>query len=116
MTGSVEQRRQDILDAIARVWVADRRMRLGESLGDDVGVQVAVQAILHNLVVISEAVEAIPAEILGQAPQTPWTDIAAMRDVVGGPYQRVDPATLRRAVDDDLGPLELAVRRLRTVP
>jgi uncharacterized protein with HEPN domain len=103
---------QDVLGAIARARVADKRMRLGESLGDDVGVQIAYQAILHNLFVIGEAVKAIPADILARDSETPWNEIAAMRDVIGGQYHRVVPELIHRAVEDDLGPLEVAVRRL----
>ena len=113
MTRTVEERMNDILEAIARARVADKRLRLAESLGDEAGVQIAFQAILHNLFVIGEAVKAIPAEILEQDPETPWSEIAAMRDVIGHRYHRIVPEIIHRTVDGDLGPLEVAVRRLR---
>lgn len=112
MTRSTQERLQDILDAIARARAADKRMRLGESLGDEVGVQIAFQAILHNLFVIGEAVKAMPADVLDREPATPWNEIAAMRDVIGHRYHRVVPAIIHRTVESDLGPLESAVRRL----
>ncbi len=112
MTRSLEQRLDDILSAIARARVADERMRQAELLDDDAGVQVAFEAILHNLFVIGEAVKAIPAEILEQDPETPWSEIAAMRDVIGHHYHRIVPAIIHRTVEADLGPLEAAVRRL----
>jgi len=107
------ERMTEILDAIARARVADKRMRLGESLGDDVGVQVAFQAILHNLFVIGEAVKEIPAEILEQDPEIPWSEIAGLRDVIGPNYPRIVPASIHRSVEEELGPLDLAIRRLR---
>jgi uncharacterized protein with HEPN domain len=115
VTRSVDERLDDILAAIARARVADKRLRLAESLGDDTGLQLAFQAILYNQSVIGEAVSALPAEILEQDPQTPWSEIAAMRDVVGQPYHRIISATIHRTVEVDLGSLEIAVRRLRAV-
>jgi uncharacterized protein with HEPN domain len=112
MARSVDPRLQDILDAIARARVADKRMRLGESLGDDVGVQIAYQAILHNLTVIVEAASAVPAEIVERDSETPWGEFAAMGDVLGRNYQRIDSAEVHRTVEEDLGELEKAVHRL----
>jgi uncharacterized protein with HEPN domain len=112
MSRSVDPRLQDILDAIARARVADKRMRLGESLGDDVGVQIAYQAILHNLKVIVEAAKAVPAEILARDSETPWGEFGAMGEVLGRNYQLVDTAEVHRTVDEDLSVLEKAVHRL----
>ena len=103
----------DILDAITRARVADKRMRLGESLGDDAGVQIAFQAILHNLFVIGEAVSAIPAEILERDPETPWRTFAVMRDMAGYNYHHIVPERIHRIVEGDLSALDVAVRRLR---
>jgi uncharacterized protein with HEPN domain len=104
---------QDTLDAIARARVADKRMRLAESLGDDVGVQVAFQAILHNLSVISESVKAIPTGILERDTTTPWSEFVEMRAVIRPNYPRMDPTSLHRIVETGLGQLDVAVRRLR---
>jgi uncharacterized protein with HEPN domain len=104
---------QDILDAIARARVADKRMRLADSLGDDTGVQIAFQAILHNLYVIGQAVKAIPDEILERDPETPWSEFAAMREVTAANYHRIVPAIIHRTVQDDLEPLAESVRRLK---
>ncbi len=113
MTRSVSERLDDVLEGIRRAKVADQRLRLAESLGDEVGVQIAFQAILHNLSVIGEAVNGVPTEILEADPETPWSEIAAMRDVIGHHYHRVVPAIIHRTVEADLGSLESAVRRLR---
>jgi uncharacterized protein with HEPN domain len=103
----------DILEAIARARVADRRMRLGESLCDEEGVQIAFQAILHNLVVIDEALKAIPMEILERTPGAPWSEFEAMRDLIVPDYLHVDPAAVHRTVEAELGRLDAALRRLR---
>ena len=114
MTRSTDDRINDILDAIRRARVADKRLRLAESLGDDVGMQIAFESILHNLFVIGEAVKALPPALLDQDPNTPWSEIASMRDVIGHHYHRIVPAIIHRTVEADLGPLEDAVKRLRT--
>ena len=103
----------DILEAIARIRVADKRMRLGESLGDDVGVQLAYQAILYNLFVIAGAIRAIPDEILSRDPLTQWSEFVSLPDSIGPGYPATVPAVVHRAVQEQLGPLEIAVRRLR---
>ncbi len=103
----------DVLDAIARARVADKRMRLGESLCDEAGVQIAFQAILHNLFVIDEALRVIPVEILERTPEAPWSEFAAMRDLITPDYLHIDPAAVHRTIEADLGRLDAAVRRLR---
>ena len=113
MTRTAEQLMNDVLDAIARARVADKRMRLAESLGDDVGVQIAFQAILHNVFVIGEAVKALPTEILDRDPTTPWSEVAGMKELIPADYHHVVPALIHRSVEEDLGQLDRAVRRLR---
>ena len=113
MTRSLSERYDDILEAIRSARLADQRLRLAESLEDEAGVRIAFQAILHNLFVIGEAVKAIPSDILDQDPDTQWSEIAAMRDVIGHHYHRIVPDIIHRTVEADLGPLDRAVRRLR---
>lgn len=113
MTRSVEDRLNDILDAIARISVADRRMRLAHSLVDDIGVQMAYQAVLHNLTVIADAVTSLPAELLERAPDTRWSEIIELPDEYGNAYLRINPEAIHQMVETVLGPLDVAVRRLR---
>lgn len=112
MASSVDPRLQDILNAIARARVADKRLRLGESLGDDVGMQIAYQAILHNLTVIVEAAKLIPADILERDTETPWGEFAGMGEVLGRNYHVINTAEVHRTVEEDLGQLARAVHRL----
>lgn len=113
MTRGVDERLGDILEAITRARVADERLRLAESEGDETGVQIAFESILHNLFVIGEAVKALPPELLVREPNVPWNEIAAMRDVIGHHYHRIVPAIIHRTVKSDLGPLEGHVLRMR---
>jgi uncharacterized protein with HEPN domain len=113
VTQSVDHLVQVILDAIGRTRVADRRMRLAQSLVDDVGVQLAFQAILHNLSVIAEAVTALPPDLLERDPKTPWDEYAAMRDLIAPTYHHIVPEAVHRTLEPVLDPLDVAVRRLR---
>lgn len=113
MTRSVDERLDDILQAIAHARESDQRLRVSESQGDETGVQVAFESILHNLFVIGEAVKALPAELLDRDPATPWREMAAMRDVFGHHYHRIVPEIIHRTVETDLAPLEASVLRLK---
>ena len=114
MTGSTDERINGILDAIRRARTADKRLQLGESLGDEVSIQIAFDAILHNLYVIGEGVKALPPALLDQHPDVPWSEFAEMRDVIGHNHHRIEPAVIHRTVDVNLGQLETSVKRLRT--
>ena len=105
---------QDILNAIARARIADKRMRLAKSLADDVGFGIAYEAILFNRIIIAEAVHRLPAQVRDQAPAIPWDELAALRDVIGQPDQRVIPAGVDGPFEEDLGALESPIRRLMT--
>jgi uncharacterized protein with HEPN domain len=113
VTRTVDERLHDIVEAIAHARVADKRLQLAQSLGDEAGVQIAFESFLHNLFVIREAVRALPPEILDREPKIPWGGIAAMHDVIGHHHRRIDPAIVHGAVEADLDPLEAAVKRLR---
>lgn len=90
MTRSVDDRLGDILTAIAGARVADERLQ-----------------------VVGQAVKALPDTLLEGNPDTPWSEIAAMRDVIGHHYHRIVPAIIHGTIEHDLGPLEATVRRLR---
>ena len=49
---------------IAHARAADDRLQRAESVGDEVGVQIAFESILRNFFIIGEAVKAIPTEVL----------------------------------------------------
>lgn len=103
---------REILDAIARTRVAAKRMGLAQSLADDVGMQIAFQAVLHNLTVIGEAVKSIPAADRERVPSFPWDEYAAVTDVIEPRYHQIAPAEIQRTLDAALEPLEQAVQRL----
>ena len=111
--GGVDERLNDILDAIARARVADKRSRLAESLGDDVGLQIAFQAVLYNLAVIGQAASGVPTEVRERDPGIDWGEVAALQDVVESRRHGITPAAVRSLLESDVARLEATVRRLR---
>ena len=105
---------QEGRDAITRARVASRRMVLAQSLADDVGVQIAFQAVLYNLRVIGDAVKAIPPDALARVPDFPWAEYADVVDVIEPNHFRIDPPEIQRTLDAALGPLAAAMSRLAT--
>ena len=103
-----------IADAIGRARVAARRMVLAQSLVDDIGVQLAFQAVLYNLRVIGDEVKAIPSEMLEVVPDFPWGEYAGIADVIEPNHFHIDPPEIQRGLEVALDPLELAVERLRS--
>ena len=106
---------QEVRDAIARARVAARRMVLAQSLADDVGVQIAFQAVLYNLRVIGDAVKAMPSEVLAAVPDFPWAEYADVADVIEPDHFRIDPPEIQRTLEAALGPLDAAIARLAAV-
>ena len=103
---------QEVRDAIARARVAARRMVLAQSLADDVGVQIAFQAVLYNLRVIGDAVKAMPPEILAAVPDFPWAEYADIADVIEPDHFRIDPPEIQRTLEAAVEPLDDAMTRL----
>lgn len=66
-----------------------------------------------RLLEIGEAVKDISDELLASEPQTPWQDIARMRDHLAHHYFDTSHAIVQATVDRDLAQLESAVRRLQ---
>ena len=77
------------------------------------GVNLAFEAIAHNLFLIGEDVKALPGEVVDQDPGIPRGEIAAMRDVIGHHYHRIVPAIIHRTVESDLASLKAAVIAIR---
>lgn len=81
-----------------------------ENAEDDA--QLAFDALLYRLVVIGEAVKALPAELLALQPQVPWREIAKLRDLLAHHYYRVDAQVIRRTVEAPMEQLKDAVAKL----
>jgi uncharacterized protein with HEPN domain len=98
------QRLADIQAAIEAIRCHLHRGDLSDGLVFD--------AVRIRLLEIGEAVKALPAELLGTEPGTPWSQIARMRDHLAHRYFDTSHAILQATVDHDLPDLEQTIRRL----
>jgi uncharacterized protein with HEPN domain len=112
VTRTSSERLADIGAAAERVSRAVEAMERAEAGGSEDEAQLAFDALLYRLVVIGEAVKALPADLLARQPQIPWQEIARLRDLLAHHYYRVDAQIIRRTVETPLSELRDAVARL----
>ena len=65
-----------------------------------------------RLIEIGEAVKAIDPALLALEPDTPWIDIAAMRNHLAHRHFDTAHAIVQSTIDHDIPPLVIAVERL----
>jgi len=80
------ERLGDILAAVSRAKQAERHMVVAEAANDEDAINMAFDAILYNLVVMGEAVNALPPELIATRPDIPWRDIVDMRNFLSHEY------------------------------
>ncbi len=72
----------------------------------------ALDALLHNLLVLGEAAKQVPADVSDQAPEIEWRKIAGLRDVLAHGYFRIDLSIIRDVAYRKLDVVAAAVERL----
>jgi uncharacterized protein with HEPN domain len=102
------QRLADLQGAVEAILAHSARAREKGSTDDPM----LHDALLFQFVVIGEAVKHLSEETLAQAPEVPWRDVAALRDLITHEYFRVSIERILQIVDRDLPVLQEAVRRL----
>ncbi|HET6152058.1 MAG TPA: HepT-like ribonuclease domain-containing protein [Marmoricola sp.] len=107
MSRDAVDRLGDILDAIDRC--VTYRVHL-DSL-DEAIASMAYDAVLRNLAVIGEAVKTLPDESRALSPETPWSGIAGLRNVVVHEYFRVERDLVLDILENELEPLATTIRR-----
>lgn len=105
MTRSAKDRLTDIQMAIARVY-SYRPSLKGEHS------EMAVSAILREIGIIGEAVNALPESVIAKRPEIAWRQIAAMRNFLIHEYFNIDEAVVEDVIANDLDPLSVAVNEL----
>jgi len=65
---------------------------------------------LHHLCIIGEAVRVIKPEIESRYPDIPWASVIGMRNILIHQYFAVDTDLVWRVIQNDLEPLEIAVK------
>ena len=102
------QRLTDIRAAIAAIHSHVQRGAITDGMVFD--------AVRIRLVEIGEAVKSISPEVLAAEASIPWAEIARMRDLLAHRYFDTSHAIVKGTVDNDLGELDAAVRRLLGEP
>jgi len=105
VTRSAQDRLTDIQMAIARVY-SYRPSLKGEHS------EMAVSAILREIGIIGEAVNALPESVIAKRPEIAWRQIAAMRNFLIHEYFNIDEAVVEDVIANDLDPLSVAVSEL----
>ena len=89
---SVCDRLRDILDAV------DKATAFGQRDRDEL----ATAAALYELIVVGEAVNALPTDVLADTSSAPKAAIVGMRNLAAHEYHRVDDGFVWGTVDVDL--------------
>ena len=97
MSRQDKSRLDDIVEAIAAIRAHLVRGGLSDGLVYD--------AVRVRLIEIGEAVKGIRPDLLEDAPDVPWAQIARMRDHLAHRYFDTDHAIIQDIVDNELDPL-----------
>lgn len=100
------ERLWDIVHAARRIQRHDAALTaLG---GDQIAQELYEDAVRYQLVVIGEAVTALPAEVVDMDPEIPWAAINGLRNRLAHEYFRIDAVVISETVRRDIP--ELIVR------
>lgn len=105
MSREQRERLHDILEAIDAV-------RAHAAAGGAAPAETVRDAILYRLLVIGEAVKALPPELRDRQPDVNWRGITGLRDLLTHEYFRIERNRIDDIVDQHLDPLEQAVGEL----
>jgi uncharacterized protein with HEPN domain len=112
VTRTVQDRLADIREAAFGVHKAVEALERAEASNTQEEAQLAFDALLYRLLVIGEAVKALPDEMLALQQDVPWREIARLRDLLAHHYYRVDAQVIRRTVEAPLDQLTAAVGQI----
>lgn len=71
-----------------------------------------MSAVRDQIMIIGEAVNHVPGEILSEYTEVPWRDIVGMRNVLVHSYFRTDPELLFLVANDRLGSLSPIIKNM----
>ena len=99
---------QDILDAIDEIQFFIKGMDF-QSFENDPR---TIRAVELNFIIIGEAANTIPDEIVEQSAYIPWTMMKAMRNRLVHVYFSVVPMVLWETIQQDLPPVKILLQQL----
>lgn len=106
------ERLRDIVEATQRIRRAEAQLTAAEATDDEPSAEIAYDAVLYNLVVVGEAVNALPVALRENEPEVPWRDIVDMRNFLAHEYFRVRGEIVRLTIDEPLDLLHKTCQRL----
>jgi uncharacterized protein with HEPN domain len=101
------RRFEDILDNIARI----ERFTAGMDFPAFSANEQVTFAVLHALLILSEAARRLGTDAETRVPEQPWRAIRSLGNILRHEYEGVDLNAIWRIVTDDLPALKLAVAR-----
>ena len=99
------QRLDDIADAISEI----RRFTAGMEAKAYLADRQVQQAVAWALIIIGEAIKALPPDLRGRHEAVAWAEWAGLRDFLVHQYFRIDQRRIWRIIQRDIPPLEAAV-------
>ena len=108
MVRTLQARLIDIRDAVAGI----RESLAATDLDAFLASWVLQRAVERGLEIVSEASRSLPADAKSKTSDVPWTQIAAIGNILRHEYQRVEPRIVWNIAHEHLPRLEAAVRNL----
>jgi len=107
---SEEHHLDDLIEACKRIILYTADMTFDDFSEDER----TVDAVLRNIIVIGEAVNRLPTEIIEDNPGIPWHIMRGLRNFVVHEYSRIDTSKLWQTVQNDIPPILPELKRLCT--
>lgn len=108
MTRDGKERLLDVQEAIT--FIAEH---VGGTLeAPEIDDEMALHAVLFNLIVIGEAIKRVGDDVTARAPEVRWSDYAGLRDVIAHQYFRLQKELIEATVSRELPTLRIVVQRL----
>ena len=101
---------EDISNAILDIHSFVHDMSAEEFMSD----KKTANAVVRSLEVIGEATGKIPKDIRMRYPDVPWDEIIGMRNRLIHEYFGVDLDIVWQTIQDDLAPLEIAIKTIHS--
>jgi uncharacterized protein with HEPN domain len=92
---------QDILNAITEIMFFTNGMDYEQFRKDNK----SIRAVEMNFIIIGEAANQVPDQIIEQYPEIPWQLMRAMRNRIAHAYFHVDDRLMWDTIQQDLPPL-----------
>ena len=99
---------EDILEAIAKI----RRYTTGKTFETFARDEKTIDAVVRNLVLIGEATQHVPQDVMSAGQEIPWSKMSAMRHILVHEYFGVSLPIVWETVCHDLPPLVEPLERL----